>query len=168
MKQIAISACLVGKRCKYNGENNLDRDLVTYLEQQNWELIPFCPEDDAFGTPRPTMDLIQDDGIRVICNSTGRDLTLPIEQYAQKFFDKYQHIDIFIGKSKSPSCGVITSRLYDRQKNLISNQYSGIMAKTAQQRHIHTVDSSQLTKESYEKWNEIIDSIDSSNTTIKL
>ncbi len=138
---------MLGKKCKYNGENNLDKDLITYLDKQNWELIPFCPEDWAFGTPRPTMDLVQEDSLKAVCNATNQDLIVPIQHYAQNFFNDHPDLDLFIGKSRSPSCGVGSTRLYDSQKNLVSNQYSGIMALEAQKREIIALDSQDFSKE---------------------
>jgi uncharacterized protein YbbK (DUF523 family) len=81
MKKIAISACLIGKACRYDGRENHDRVLLHRLDGN--ELIPFCPEDFCYGTPRPTMDLIKTErGIRVLSNLTGADLTTPIIAYA--------------------------------------------------------------------------------------
>lgn len=106
------------------------------------ELIPFCPEDAAFGSPRPTMDLI---GVKqdylAISNRTGKDLSLPIIQYATAFFDAHTVIDLFIGKDRSPSCGVCSARLYDEEKNLISSEVTGLMAKEAKKRNIHCIDA---------------------------
>lgn len=148
MKKVAISACLLGQKCKYNGESNLDHELLKYLNTHHIELIHFCPEDWAFGTPRPTMDLIQThNNIEAICNTTGNNLTKPIDEYAQNFFDQHPDIKLFIGKSRSPSCGVESARLYDCQKNLISNQYSGIMANQAKNRGIVSIDSDASLKE---------------------
>ncbi|KIM07310.1 MAG: hypothetical protein KU28_06750 [Sulfurovum sp. PC08-66] len=147
MKRVAISACLLGTLCKYDGQSNFDKDLVAYLERLDAQLIPFCPEDWAFGTPRPTMDLVQEDSLKVICNVTHRDLTTPIKTYVQNFFNDNPNLDLFIGKSRSPSCGVGSAKLYDSQKNLISNQYSGIMALEAQKREIITLDSQDFLKE---------------------
>ncbi|MEA2029554.1 MAG: DUF523 domain-containing protein, partial [Campylobacterota bacterium] len=108
----------------------------------------------AFGTPRPTMDLVKiEESIEAISNSSGENLTAPIKEYAQKFFDKHKNIECFIGKSRSPSCGVGSARLYDWQKNLISNQQSGIMADQAAQRGIVTIDSDETIKEYYAKCN---------------
>lgn len=106
------------------------------------DLIPFCPEDDAFGTPRPTMDLIEtQQGHKAISNSIGEDLSEPVIQYAVAFFVKHTDIDLFIGKDRSPSCGVCSARLYDEEKNLLSSHETGLMAKEAKKRHINCVDA---------------------------
>ena len=140
MKKIAISACLLGEKCRYDATDNYDAALLKKLE--GVELIPFCPEDYAFGSPRPTMDLIQtEQGQKAISNMTGADLSAPIKQYATAFFDKYSDIDLFIGKERSPSCGVCSAKLYDQEKNLLSDKEAGLMAKEAKIRGIRSLDA---------------------------
>jgi uncharacterized protein YbbK (DUF523 family) len=140
MKKVAISACLMGEQCRYDATDNHDIDLITKLEE--YELVPFCPEDHAFGSPRPTMDLIQvGENIKAISNKTGADLSFAVEGYAQYFFKKHTDIDLFIGKDRSPSCGVCSAKLYDQEKNLLSNKEAGLMAKEAKKRGILCVDA---------------------------
>ena len=139
-KKVAISACLMGKKCRYDGSDNRDTKLLGKLE--NYELVPFCPESFCYGTPRPTMDLVEgEDGVKAISNLSGADLSEPIIAYADSFFATYPDIEMFIGKDRSPSCGVCSARLYDRQKNLISNQEAGLMAKVAIDRGIEAYDA---------------------------
>ncbi len=140
MKKIAISACLLGEKCRYDASDNKNEMLLAQLEEV--ELIPFCPEDDAFGTPRPTMDLIETkEGHKAISNNSGEDLSAPVVQYAKAFFERHTDIDLFIGKDRSPSCGVCSARLYDEKKNLLSSQEAGLMAKEAKKRNINCVDA---------------------------
>jgi uncharacterized protein YbbK (DUF523 family) len=140
MKKVAISACLLGEKCRYDATDNKDIDLLAKLE--GVELIPFCPEDFAFGTPRPTMDLIEtQEGLKAISNLNREDLSTPIIQYATLFFDRHPDIDLFIGKDRSPSCGVSSARLYDEEKNLLSLNETGLMAKEAKKRNIDCIDA---------------------------
>jgi uncharacterized protein YbbK (DUF523 family) len=140
MKKVAISACLLGEKCRYDATDNKDIDLLAKLE--GVELIPFCPEDFAFGTPRPTMDLIEtQEGLKAISNLNREDLSTPIIQYATLFFDRHPDIDLFIGKDRSPSCGVCSARLYDEEKNLLSLNETGLMAKEAKKRNIDCIDA---------------------------
>ena len=140
MKKVAISACLLGEKCRYDASDNKDIALLTKLK--NTELLPFCPEDDAFGTPRPTMDLVQTrQGNKAISNLTGEDLSTPIIQYATLFFDTHPELDLFIGKDRSPSCGVCSAKLYDEEKNLLTSTAAGLMAKEANKRNITCVDA---------------------------
>ena len=140
MKKVAISACLLGEKCRYDASDNRNEVLLGLLEDT--QLIPFCPEDHAFGTPRPTMDLIErKEEHRAISNSSGEDLSDPVVQYATEFFERHTDIDLLIGKDRSPSCGVCSARLYDEAKNLLSSQEAGLMAKEAKIRNINCVDA---------------------------
>ncbi|WP_457605206.1 DUF523 domain-containing protein [Nitratifractor sp.] len=140
MKKAAISACLTGERCRYDGTDNRDNKLLGKLE--GWELIPFCPEDHCFGTPRPTMDLVEtEQGIKALSNLTGADLSPCVERYARDFFDAHPEIELFIGKDRSPSCGVCSARLYDRNKKLLDAEAPGLMAAEAKGRGIECWDT---------------------------
>jgi len=143
-KKVAISACLLGEKCRYDASHNKNEVLLQALEDV--ELIAFCPEDDAFGSPRPTMDLIETkEGHKALSNMTGEDLSDPVINYAKIFFDTHTDIDLFIGKDRSPSCGVCSARLYDEKKNLLSSKEAGLMAKVAKQRNIHCIDAEDFT-----------------------
>ena len=145
MKKVAISACLLGEKCRYDASDNKNSKLLDRLKA--CELIAFCPEDYAFGSPRPTMDLVENkDGIKAISNQTGENLSLPIEAYARDFFDKHTNIDIFIGKDRSPSCGVCSAKLYNENRELISTEATGLMAKEAKVRSIPCFDAEQYLK----------------------
>ena len=140
MKKIAISACLLGQKCRYDASDNKNENLLDSLKGA--ELIAFCPEDHAFGTPSPTMDLVRTkEGDKAISNQTGKDLSEPLEHYATMFFDTHPELDLVIGKDRSPSCGVCSARLYDEEKNLLSSREAGLMVKEAQKRNINCVDA---------------------------
>lgn len=140
MRKVAISACLLGEKCRYDANDNKSEILLEKL--QGHTLIPFCPEDYAFGSPRSTMDLIDTfHGHKAISNESGVDLSSPIIAYATHFFDTHKELDLFIGKDRSPSCGVCSAKLYDSDKNLLSTTESGLMAKEALKRGIVCVDA---------------------------
>ncbi|MCF6245382.1 MAG: DUF523 domain-containing protein [Sulfurovum sp.] len=140
MKNIAISACLLGEKCRYDAGDNKNEALLAQL--QGHTLIPFCPEDYAFGSPRPTMDLVRSKEVnKAISNKTGQDISLPVIGYANAFFDKHEKIDLYIGKERSPSCGVCSARVYDEKKNLLSENESGLMANEALKRDIPCIDA---------------------------
>ena len=142
-KSIAISACLLGEKCRYDANDNKNERLLKALGGH--KLIAFCPEAEAFGIPRATMDLVQTPvGKRAISNKTNKDLSKPIEEYAKIFFDSHLDIDLFIGKERSPSCGVTSARLYDEMKNLISSKETGLMAKEAKNRKITCIDAEKF------------------------
>ena len=130
MKKVAISACLLGTKCRYDGRENHDARLLDLLEGH--EIVAFCPEDFCYGTPRPTMDLIEtNDDKKAISNLTGADMSPPIIAYAKAFFDTNPDIELLVGKDRSPSCGVTSAKLYDRDKNMLSNEATGLMVEVA-------------------------------------
>ena len=114
-------------------------------------IVPFCPEEPAFGTPRPTMDLIRtDSGIRAVSNKNGQDLSFAIEGYARKFFDEHDDIALFVGKDRSPSCGVCSARVYDTEKTLLNDSGCGLMAAEAVERGITAYDAERYLEEERE------------------
>ena len=143
MKKVAISACLTGKECRYDATDNFSAKLMARLD--GYELVPFCPEDYAFGSPRPTMDLVQVEGeVKAISNKTGADLSVAVEGYAKQFFNTHTDIELFIGKDRSPSCGVCSAKVYDTEKKLLTEQSVGLMAKEAIARGITSVDAEEF------------------------
>jgi len=129
-REVALSACLLGCSCRYDAKDNLNHQLLSQLESST--LIPFCPEDYAFGTPRPTMDLIvHNSTLRAISNENQQDVSEPIFSYAQEFFHKNPNIKLFIGKDRSPSCAVKSGKVYDKEKTLVHKQGTGLMAEVA-------------------------------------
>ena len=88
------------------------------------------------------MDLVKTkSGVRAISNETAEDLSPAIEEYAKEFFNTHGNFDLFVGKDRSPSCGVCSARLYDTKKNLLSSDEAGLMAKEAKKRGIKSVDA---------------------------
>ena len=141
IKKVAISACLAGHNCRYNAKPKGNFEVMQKLKEECCEIILFCPEDNCFGTPREAMDLIQtDEGIRALSKFSKEDLTEPIVDYALNFFSQNRDLDLFIGKARSPSCGVCTAKVYDEDGNLISDKKMGIMAAEAKVRDIKTID----------------------------
>ena len=53
-KKVLISACLLGKNCRYNGGHSQ----LNELNKLDVEWIPVCPEESGgLGTPRPSAEL---------------------------------------------------------------------------------------------------------------
>jgi len=128
-KRVAVSACLLGCSCRYDANHNLNETLLELLS--SCEIISFCPEEHCFGTPRPTMDLVQKEQVVAISNETHQDISQPIIHYAQDFFDTHPNIELYIGKDRSPSCAVKSGKVYDEKKNLLHTKGTGLMSKVA-------------------------------------
>jgi uncharacterized protein YbbK (DUF523 family) len=130
MKKVALSACLLGCNCRYDASHNLNEKLLELLSP--YEILSFCPEDHAFGSPRPTMDLI-DNEITVLAfsNENANNLSEPIFEYAKSFFNNHLDIDLLIGKDRSPSCGVNSAKVYNKNKELLHRNGTGLMVQVA-------------------------------------
>ena len=64
--KIAVSDCLRGTECRYNGGHAQD-DFVNHALAKYADFYPFCPEAAVIGTPRETIRLVgKPEGIRVI------------------------------------------------------------------------------------------------------
>jgi len=140
LPKVALSACLTGISCRYDADDNLNESLLKQLDA--YEIVPFCPEDYCFGTPRPTMDLVENgETIDAISNESSFNLSTHIYAYAKKFFKQHPDIELFIGKDRSPSCAVCSGKVYDVEKNLLHKKGTGLMAKVALDLGIEAFDS---------------------------
>ena len=106
--KVIVSACLLGRNCKYNGGNNYDATVAAFLEGK--EVIPVCPEELAgLGVPRTPMEIV--DG--VLINRDGINVDGPVRGAVAHILEeiKDQQIECAILKSRSPTCGV--RQVYD-------------------------------------------------------
>lgn len=111
---IAVSACLLGEKVRFDGGHKHDR-FVTDAIGKYASLIPFCPEVIAFGVPRPSIRLISTkDNYQIISNKNGNDLTNMLQEKSYNEFHKIAQNDLsgIIFKSKSPSCGMGSAKAY--------------------------------------------------------
>ncbi|MDD3124151.1 MAG: DUF523 domain-containing protein [Candidatus Izemoplasmatales bacterium] len=104
---IAVSACLLGYHCKYNGGHNLD--IVVVEKVKGMKVIPICPETlGGMETPRIPSE-IASDGVTVM-NQKGEDTTLYFERgkKASLLLLQSEGCTKAILKDGSPSCGTTT------------------------------------------------------------
>ncbi len=117
-KKVVVSACLLGEICRYDGKiKKVDKVLKLYKE---YEIIPFCPEAPLFGTPRERINMVKIDGENRIITDIGNiDVTKLLEDEIYSFIEKNQNIDAIVLKSKSPSCGLGTTPIVDKNRQII-------------------------------------------------
>jgi len=103
--KILISSCLIGNKVRWNGAQKLNTNLVSWCKENGLELIPVCPEDELFGTPRATINLVQiEDKIEAVMKSEI--ITPSLENKTKEIFERHPEAVGFIGISGSPSCGI--------------------------------------------------------------
>ncbi len=117
-KKVIVSACLLGENCRYDGKTKQNNDVLEAYKE--WEIIPFCPEAPLFGTPRERISVIREDKCdKIITDKNNMDVTKLLEEEILSFINKHPHIDEIVLKSKSPSCGLGTTPILDKGKNII-------------------------------------------------
>ena len=100
---ILVSACLLGRNCKYSGGNNRNEAVIKYLEGKAY--ITCCPEcDGGLPTPRLPSERLGDK----VVSSAGTDVSAQFEKGAAIALRLAQEhgADTAILKERSPSCGV--------------------------------------------------------------
>ena len=113
--KIAVSGCLLGNEIRFNGGHSHDR-FVTQNLGQYVEFVSFCPEHLAFGTPRSTIRLVEDEheGYYVQSSDALADVTEQLQNTNNIEIKKIEDDAIrgIIFKSKSPSCGLGSAMIY--------------------------------------------------------
>ena len=106
--KVMVSACLLGKNCKYNGGNNLNPELLRLLAGHT--VIPVCPEV-LGGLPVPRIPAEIVNG--AVVNREGISVDDAFRRGAEKALElaAAEQPDLIILQSRSPSCG--TRQVYD-------------------------------------------------------
>jgi uncharacterized protein YbgA (DUF1722 family)/uncharacterized protein YbbK (DUF523 family) len=133
--QIAVSACLLGEKIRFDGGHKRDSFITDELSQYA-EFIPFCPEHLAFGTPRPSVRLITlDDELHVQNNKTSEDVTQILREKSVLELSKIDThtLRAIIFKSKSPSCGMKSAKLY-LENGFCEGKEDGVFAALCRKR----------------------------------
>ncbi len=114
-RPVLVSACLLGRACRYDGQNSKDLVLEEELTLRGMTPVPFCPEEHGqLGTPRPPAWIKTGDAQAVISGGSavvdenGRDVTQNFLVGAQGAVECCQThgIQAAFLKEGSPSCGV--------------------------------------------------------------
>ena len=113
MTKLAVSACLLGKRCRYDGSAKLDQ--ATCDRAQAEGAVAICPECLAgFKIPHLPSEIVGGDGEDVlkgrakVLDKAGMDVTAVFIKGAEAALAVCQEAGVreAILKSRSPSCGV--------------------------------------------------------------
>ncbi len=139
--KIAVSACLLGENCKYNGGNNYNEKVIEFVKGH--EVIGICPELlGGLPVPREPAEIV--DGIVRTKNGASVNEEFRLGAEAAMNIIEENDIELVILQSRSPSCGV--KAIYDGtfSGNLIVGQ--GVFAQMLAKRNYKTVDVSDLDK----------------------
>lgn len=112
--KVLVSACLLGRACRFDGKDKLVPPLLDALRAERVEAVPFCPEEaGGLGTPRPAAVLVGGDGDAVldgrarVRNDRGEDVTEAFLDGARQALDAARAHGCAVAylKERSPSCG---------------------------------------------------------------
>ena len=137
--KIAVSACLLGDNCKYNGGNNYSEKVADYVKGH--DIIPVCPEIlGGLPTPRKPSEIVNG----IVKHKDGSSVDAEFRKGAELALNKVitNGVDLVILQSRSPSCGV--KQIYDGtfSGTLIPGQ--GIFTKLLKENNIRVLDVSDL------------------------
>ena len=134
-QRVLVSACLVGKNCKYNGANNYNPAILSFLEDK--EVFLICPEVmGGLPTPRLKSEIKESNGSFKVINEQNEDVTSFFENGAEKALKiaLENKVDFAILKEKSPSCG--SQKIYNGNFNGTLVDGNGIFAKKLKEHSI--------------------------------
>ena len=136
--KLAISSCLLGNNVRYDGTNKKDTFILDALSKY-FEFIPFCPEDLAYGTPRPTIRLYKESQTAntiVQTSKTSQDISTPLFRALESEITKLDDSGLcgVIFKAKSPSCGFGSAKIY-YPNNQIEGKQDGLFASLVKERY---------------------------------
>lgn len=139
--KILVSACLLGKNCKYNGGNNLNQGVLDFVEGH--EVIGVCPEQlGGLSTPRLPAEIV--DG--VVTNKEGVSVDAEFRKGAQAALAAAleNKVDLAILQSRSPSCGV--KEIYDGSFSDKKIKGQGVFAKLLSAHGIKVLDAEDVAE----------------------
>ena len=126
--RIAVSACLLGENCKYNGGNNYSEKVRKFAEGH--EVFPVCPEVlGGLPIPREPAEIVKG----VVSRKDGTSVDREFRSGAEKAMEivRENRVEVVILQSRSPSFRV--NAIYDGSFSgkLISGR--GVFAELAVQ-----------------------------------
>jgi len=137
--KVLVSACLLGRNCKYNGGNNLAPRVVEFLRDK--EVVEVCPEMLAgLGVPRTPIELV--DGIAR--DRDGNDVDDCLRGAVSKLLSELDldAIDCAVLQSRSPTCGV--KQIYDGNFSGRLIAGSGIFARALRDAGVRVFDAEDI------------------------
>ena len=137
--KVMVSACLLGRNCKYNGGNNYSEKTVEFVKGK--EVIEVCPEVLAgLGIPRIPIEIV--DG--VLRDRDGVEKDTVLREAIAKILNQIKDEDIgcAILKSRSPTCG--PRQVYDGTFSGTLRDGAGLFAQALMDAGIKVIDVEEL------------------------
>ena len=142
--RVLVSACLLGRNCKYNGGNNRCPRVESFVADK--QVVEICPEMMAgLGTPRTPIEIVNG----VLVDKNGRNVDAALRDAAARALElaEKEQIDLAILQSRSPTCGV--NQVYDGtfSGKLVSG--AGVLTQALKDAGYTVIDNEELEKENH-------------------
>jgi uncharacterized protein YbbK (DUF523 family) len=137
--KVIVSACLLGRNCKYNGGNNYDPKVVEFAEGK--EVIAVCPEELAgLGIPRSPIEIVDGE----VRRKDGTSVDAAVREAIGKILAQVRDepIQCAILKSGSPTCGV--RQVYDGTFSGTLIDGSGLLAQALMNAGYTVLDAEEI------------------------
>ena len=134
---LGVSACLLGKPVRFDGGHKKNDFILSSLSNYI-DFKSVCPEMEAgFGMPRPTMQLRQQgkETRLVFSKNPENDVTDQLVNYSALKVNQLEHLDGFIFKKDSPSCGAFRVPVVIHKEGFRNREGVGLFAKSFIDRH---------------------------------
>tara|TARA_B100000676_G_scaffold62569_1_gene61929 strand:- start:3043 stop:3987 length:945 start_codon:yes stop_codon:yes gene_type:complete len=127
--KIIISKCLEHDACRFDGlliNNKYIKKLKKFIE-----FITVCPEVEiGMGIPRKPIRIIHDDNKIILQQSdTGIDWSKKMNNFSKKYISEIEYVDGFILKSASPSCGINSTKIFQKKHPAPIGKGNGLFAE---------------------------------------
>jgi len=119
--KVAVSSCLLGNRVRYDGQHKYNV-LIAQMLEEKFETVVVCPEMLAgLGSPRPPVQLVNIDHVihAIGVANKSLDVSEPLKHVADTFINQHQDLSGMILQSRSPSCGLGSTPLYNQQNEVL-------------------------------------------------
>jgi uncharacterized protein YbbK (DUF523 family) len=137
--KVLVSACLLGRNCKYNGGNNYREKVEEFLRGK--EVIEVCPEMLAgLGVPRTPIEIRDGEVVARDGISVDTAIRAAVAQVLQDIRD--EQIECCILKSRSPTCGV--HQIYDGTFTGTLIDGAGVFAQALKEAGYRVLDDEDL------------------------
>ena len=138
-KKVVVSACLMGRNCKYNGGNNYNEQLIERLKGR--EIIEVCPEVAAgMPVPRPAVEILNGRIVRADGTDWDRVYRKGVDVVLKQL--EGEDIEYAVLQSRSPTCGV--KEIYDGSFSKKRIKGQGILAEALAKQGILLIDVEDL------------------------
>jgi len=151
MQKVLVSACLLGRRVRWDGDGNLVEHPVLARWRREGRVVAICPEvEGQLGVPRPPAEIVGGDGEAVldgrarVVTDEGADVTDAFLRGARAALESARANDVCVAvlKARSPSCGA--DGIYDGSFSSTLQDGVGVTVALLRRHGIEVFDESEL------------------------